>query len=149
MALGILRSNRGFTLLESLIVLTVVSAVLLFGIITVNPAMEWMQKRMFVSQLKADLYHAHSHAINRKERVSVSFSKGDNRYSATGESSGVLFIRDVPHPVKITGGSLSQLRFHITPDGTINHFGVVNFVLDDHPIDLTFHIGRGRFVVKE
>ncbi|GIN96370.1 hypothetical protein J6TS1_22400 [Siminovitchia terrae] len=149
MAYEKLRSNKGFTLLESLVVLLVVSVVLLFGMITVNPMMEWMQKKMFVSQLRSDLYHAHSHAINRKERVSVSFSRGSSQYSATGDSTGVLFIRDLPPPVKITGGSLKQLRFHITPDGTINNFGIVNFALNDQPIELIFHIGRGRFVVKE
>ncbi len=149
MLLDILRSRKGFTLLESLIVLTVVSVVLLLGIITVNPMVDWMKKRMFVSQLQSDLYYAYSHAINRKEKVSISFSRDDNRYSAIGDSSGVLFNRDITHPVKIRGGSLNQLRFHITPDGTINHFGTVNFFLNDQPIDLTIHIGRGRFVVKE
>lgn len=143
------RSNSGFTLLESLIVMSVVAIVLLFGIFTLNPLMEWVQKRMFISQLQSDLYHAQSHAINRKERVSIIFSRNDNRYSATGEASGILISRDLKHPVKITGGSLNQLRLHITPEGTINNFGSVNFDLNKQVIVLNFHIGRGRFVVKE
>lgn len=149
MALENLHSNKGFTLLESLIVLSVVSVVLLFGILALNPVMEWMQKRMFVSQLQSDIYQAHSYAINRREKVLFVFSRDDNRYSATGESGGLLFKRDIPPPVKITGGTLNQLWFHITPDGTINHFGYVHFSLNDQVIELSFNIGRGRFVVKE
>lgn len=144
-----LRSSDGFTLLESLIVISVVSIVLLFGVFSLNPIMELMQKRMFISQLESDLYYAQSHAINRKERVSIIFSRSDNRYSATGESSGILFNRGLQHSVKISGGSLNQLRLHITPEGTINNFGSVIFDLNNQTIELNFHIGRGRFVVKE
>lgn len=149
MMLSKIHSKEGFTLIEMLIVLTVVSVVLVFGIFTMKPVMEWMQKRMFISQLQSDLYRAHSYAITRKEKISIVFLQDENRYYAEGESSGILLNRDVQPPVSITGGSLNQLRLHITHDGTINNFGNVDFEVNGQAIELAFHIGRGRFVVKE
>lgn len=143
-----LHSNKGFTIIEMLVVLAVLSAVLFLGIFTFQPIKVWMQKKLFISQLQSDLYHAHSYAINRKERIVLTFPRDNTYYSAVDQSSSVIFIRELSEPIKIAGdGTLT--RFHITPDGTISNFGKVNFLLNKEKIELTVYIGRGRFVVKE
>ncbi|MFD1705395.1 competence type IV pilus minor pilin ComGD [Siminovitchia sediminis] len=148
-ALKVVRSGTGFTLLETLIVLSIVSMVLLFGVITLHPVMGWVQKKMFISQLENDLYHAHAHAMNREDRVIIAFSLSEQQYTAKGESGGLLFARKLHPSVRLTGGTLYRLQLSITPDGTVNHFGNVQFTVHDQPLELAFHIGRGRFIVKE
>jgi competence protein ComGD len=139
-------NDRGFTLPEMLIVLAVVSIMAAIGVAAVQPALEWTQKRMFISQLESDLYHVQSQAINRKETIVFQFSKEQNQYAAMAGSKTIL-TRELPAPIRMTGGNLS--RFHITPDGTISHFGTVQFQLNGHEMELTIFLGRGRFIVKE
>lgn len=137
--------SRGFTLLELLVVLSVVSVVLSLGTAVLSPLLEWSQKKMFIAQLQSDLFHAHSHAIDKKENVIVTFSKEKNQYEAVAVQGDVLFHRKIK-PATITEGTLS--RFHITPEGNVSNFGKVNFRLNNLKIELTVYIGRGRFSVK-
>lgn len=141
-----IRSVKGFTLLEMLIVLAVVSIMLAVGIAGVKPVMEWVQKQMFITQLESDLYYAHSYAINRKETIVFRFSKEQNVYEAASGRKTII-KRKFPDSIKMTGGNLS--RFHITPEGTISYFGTVQFQVNDTAVKLTIYLGRGRFNVKK
>lgn len=139
------RSLKGFTLLEMLIVLAVISVMLAIGMAGIKPATGWVQKQMFITQLESDLYLAHSYAINRKETIIFRFSKDQNQYEAAS-GSNLIVKRELPANIKMTGGNLT--RFHITPDGTISHFGTVRFQANDSVVELTIYLGRGRFIVK-
>ncbi len=144
----LIQSNKGFTLLEIMFVVVVLSVILSIALIQVKPTWDWLQKKMFISQIQSDLYYAHSYAINRKETVVIRISEAKNEYEARASSSNhLLFHRSIPRPIHITQSNLNH--FHLTPQGTISNFGTVQFTSNGQSFKLTFHIGRGRFIVQQ
>lgn len=140
--------ERGFTLMEMLIVIGTISIILSFSLFTLKSFTDVVQKRTFIHQLKADIYYAHSYAINRKETVVFSFSPSSNKYEAVLRDSGDLLLRrKFPNSIYIAHTNLES--FTITPAGTVSNFGTVTFRQNQQTIKITFYIGRGRFSIEE
>lgn len=140
--------EQGFTLLELLIVLTVLTIVFSFSVITLGSFADKMKKNLFITQLQSDLYYAHAYAIHQKEPVLVSFSITENMYQANAVGTKkILFQRKLPPSIYLEKSNLT--RFTITSEGTVSNFGTVLFKVHDGSIKLTFYIGRGRFSVQE
>ncbi|MBS4209610.1 competence type IV pilus minor pilin ComGD [Bacillus sp. FJAT-50079] len=142
------RNNRqdGFTLIEMLVVISVLTILLSFSLFSFKHFHDWMQRELFITQLQSDLYYAQAFAINRKESVHVKFLKEENQYEAVAQSGELLLKRKIRTPIYIS--ELSVLSYTITSEGTVSHFGTVTFKHQDHSIQLTFYIGRGRFNVR-
>ncbi len=135
-------------MLEVLIVISVLTVLLSFSVIKLQPIWETMQKKMFITKLQADLYYAHSYAMNRKESVTVSFPIGNNEYQAiSGKSKELLFKRQIPSPIFLAATNLNSIV--ITAEGNVSNFGTMTFQMNDRKFTMTFYIGRGRFLVKE
>ncbi|WP_062104692.1 competence type IV pilus minor pilin ComGD [Bacillus niameyensis] len=141
------QSEKGFTLIEMMIVLAVISIILSFSILTLKSFSEMIQKKMFVTQLESDLYYAHSYALNRRETVVFSFSILSNEYNAVTATGEVIFVRKLPHSIYIEKTNLHS--FSITPRGTVSNFGTVNFRHNQKTFKMTVYIGRGRFSIEK
>ncbi|MCJ7839316.1 prepilin-type N-terminal cleavage/methylation domain-containing protein [Lederbergia sp. NSJ-179] len=143
------RSRDGFTLIEMLIVLSVISIILLFSIFMFRSFSESMQKRLFFTQLESDLYYAHAYAQNRKEAVQVRFSRGSKQYEMlVGKQQPELFlIRKFPPSIYIKESTISS--FVITPDGNVSTFGIITFQHNQTTVKVSFNIGKGRFNIEE
>ncbi|MCM3111446.1 competence type IV pilus minor pilin ComGD [Lederbergia lenta] len=142
------RREQGFTILELLIVLTILMVILSFSVLSLGNFAETMQKRLFITQLQSDLYYAHAYAIHQKEPILVNFSITENKYQATVISNNkLLFQRKLPISIYLQQSNLT--KFTITRDGTVSNFGTILFRVHNESIKLTFYIGRGRFSVQE
>ena len=143
-----LGDQDGFTLLEAMVVISVLTVSLSLAVHTFKPLWAKVNKKMFITKLEADLYYAHSYAISRKERVNVTISRLNNEYSAMDAGTGkYLYRRKLSVSNRIAETNIP--RYTITPDGNISPFGTVVFQSGEVQIKLTTHIGRGRFVVSE
>ncbi|MEK3890745.1 competence type IV pilus minor pilin ComGD [Bacillus sp. FSL K6-3431] len=140
--------ERGFTLLEVLIVITVLTVMLSFSVFTLGNFAEVMQKQLFITKLQSDLFYAQAYAIHQKEPVVVRFSKVKNGYQAMSKDTQTfLFERKIPAPIYLSESNLVSLTF--TAEGTVSNFGTIIFKMGNKSIKLTFYIGRGRFSVQE
>src|SRR5690606_905322 len=139
--------SKGFTLIEVLIVITITTIILTTSVIAWNSLWETVQKRTFIAQLQTDLYHAHAFAINRQEAVTVSFHITNNRYQAETGKKVVLFYRYLPNNCFITKATIT--KFSISPQGTVSHFGKIDFQINAQPVRLSLGIGSGRFSFEE
>ncbi|MDH5160118.1 competence type IV pilus minor pilin ComGD [Heyndrickxia oleronia] len=141
----VLKGSRGFTFIEVLIVLLVLTIFLLLGSASVKKMRGSIERNVFITQLEADLYYAQSYAINRHESVLVQFYPFYNQYTALSTSdSTILFDRKLPQSIDmLSGGSLTS--YTILPSGNISKFGTLRFKSDKREMKLIFYIGRGRF----
>ncbi|MEK5523498.1 competence type IV pilus minor pilin ComGD [Heyndrickxia sp. FSL W8-0423] len=143
-----IKNNRGFTLMEVLIVLLVLSIFIGLGFTSMKPIWSSLEKGMFISQMEADLYYVQSYAVNRHESVVVQFYPFNDRYIATSVTSKSKIVdRTLPASVDMMNGSFTS--FMITPDGNTNKFGTLKFKHSGKEMKLIFNIGRGRFRIEE
>lgn len=145
----LLNRQEGFTLIEMIIVLLVmgifitISATVYSSIKTVSTPFE--------TQLTNDLYHAQLYAITEKQYVTVRFDAESQRYKMfTGYSPGEVVLADVRFPENVElleDGTLSYFRY--LPSGNTTTFGVVRFIVDGSPVNIHFHLAKGRFYVEK
>ncbi|QQZ10872.1 competence type IV pilus minor pilin ComGD [Heyndrickxia vini] len=144
----IIKDNRGFTLIEVLVVLIVLSIFIGLGFTRMKPIWRSLEKGMFISQMEADLYFVQAYAVNRHESVVVQFYPFNDRYIATSVTSNSKILdRTLPTSIDMMNGSFTS--YTITPDGNINKFGTLKFKHSEKELKLIFNIGRGRFRIEE
>ncbi|MDQ0342204.1 competence protein ComGD [Lederbergia wuyishanensis] len=142
------KNQNGFTLLETLIVISVTTIILSFSFFTLKTFATLMQKNMFLNQLQSDLYLAHSYAINREETVTFRFSRISQQYEAVSKDANKAIInKKLPYSIRIEESNLPS--FNITPDGNVSNFGTMLLNVNGKYVKITFYIGRGRFLVEE
>ncbi|MBS4217161.1 GspH/FimT family pseudopilin [Bacillus sp. FJAT-49711] len=142
------KNNKGFTLLEVLIVISVMTIIFSFSFFTMKSFWGLMQKNMFLNQLQSDIYFAHSYAINQQETIIFRFSSINQQYQAvTKDTNDVMIQRKFPAAIKIVESNIPS--FSITPDGNVSNFGTMILSINEKRVKITFYIGRGRFLIEE
>ncbi|PLR76489.1 competence protein ComG [Bacillus sp. V3-13] len=142
-----LRDESGFTLIESLFVLSIFLVVAFVLVFTNKPHYVSAQKSIFFSELSADLYFAQQYAISHQQEVTVNFIPGENYYYIRDREQ-IIIERHYPKGITVYEGTL-KLRFQFQADGSIAKFG--SFFVDIAGVTyrVTFQIGKGRFYIAE
>lgn len=143
-----LKYQAGFTLFESLLVLTIFGVLL---IILPNQPLRHVQEsiegRQFFNQLKSYVNLAQYTAIIQGTTVSVQFSPQQNLiYTQTNAS----LLVDLP-PLNLPSNWSVNTSFRLTylPNGHIGHFKTIYF---SHPkfglVQFVPHLGSGRYEIR-
>lgn len=158
MGLSLLLSQRnkqmtvkcnGFTLVETLIVLSVFLIMSFSSFVLLKPTHNFLQSQQFFSQLKSDLFFAQQYAISHQEEVTVHIMPESNYYYIRTRFNGsVLVERTFSPEIKVREGSL-KFYFQYMADGNTNTFGSFYVDIGDKRYRMTLLIGRGRFYVVE
>ncbi|OIK11765.1 competence protein ComG [Bacillus sp. MUM 116] len=143
------RSQAGFTLIESLLVLTIFLIISSITVFSIKPQSNRIEDEVFISQLKADLIYAQQYAISHQHEVTVSFMENEYNYYIF-ESNDIprLVERYYSRDIHVNPGTL-PLYFRFLPDGNVSKFGSFTVVTKDKQFRITFLLGKGRFYVKE
>jgi competence protein ComGD len=142
-----LKNEKGFTLLESLFVLSIFLLILSMSFLPLRPQQNQLEAKLFFSQLKSDLLYAQQYAVTNQCLVRVNFMSTENHYYIRKQSGEVLIRRDYSNKIIIREGS-QLLHFYYLYSGNINSFGSIYVYIDKKRYQMTFQLG-GRFYVKE
>ncbi|WP_343070788.1 competence type IV pilus minor pilin ComGD [Bacillus sp. REN10] len=147
--MNFLRNQKGMSMLEILMVLSIVLIILTAAMIPYPKMIENMEKEKFIDQLQADLYLAQSHAISKQQIVNVQLLTTRDAYQmkTLTAPSTILVQRQFPDSIRHLDGSLQEIRF--LPNGNTNRFGTMLFQYKEKYIKVVFQIGKGRFYVEE
>ncbi|WP_102274582.1 competence type IV pilus minor pilin ComGD [Cytobacillus massiliigabonensis] len=144
-----INSEDGFTLLESLFVLSVFLIIASISAFVFKSQFVSLEKQQFISQLRADLLYGQQYAMSHQVLVTVNILPEENSYYLReGYNKGFLIKREIPEVVTIKEGSM-KLFFQFKPDGNINRFGSFLIKVDKVWYRMTFLIGKGRFYVAK
>ncbi|MGN7402260.1 competence type IV pilus minor pilin ComGD [Cytobacillus praedii] len=142
-------SESGFTLLESLFVLSVFLIIASASAILLKSQFLSLEKQQFISQLKSDLLYGQQYAMSNQILVTVHILPEENYYYLReGHNKGFLIERAIPAAITIMEGTM-KLFFQFHPDGNINRFGTFIIIVDKVRYKMTFLIGKGRFYVAK
>jgi competence protein ComGD len=141
--------SNGFTLIETLIVLSAFLIISFSSFLLLKPTDHYLQSQLFFSQLKSDLFLAQQYAIAHQEEVTVHIMPESNYYYIRTRFNGPMLVERTYSPeIKVREGSL-KLYFQFLADGNTNKFGSFFIEVGNKRYRLTLLIGRGRFYVVE
>lgn len=144
-----IQNERGYTLIESLLVLSVFMILTTVTAFSLKPQSVMMNEQLFLSQLKSDLLYSQQYAISHQCAVYVLFKEDNYHYTIyIRYDLPALIERDYPKNIKVYSGSL-PLYFNFLPDGNSNKSGSLYIQTVSKLYRLTFLIGKGRFYVVE
>lgn len=142
-------NQKGFTLIESLLVLSVFLIISSVTAFSLKPQYMMIDDQSFFTQLKADLFYAQQYAISHQCEVNVIFSETQFKYQVfIRYDLPVLVERNYSKNMTVYGGSL-PLYFRFLPSGNASKFGSFFIKTKDKLFRMTILIGEGRFYVVE
>lgn len=144
-----IRNNQGFTLIESLFVLSIFLIIASITAVLVKPHFFYFEKQLFFSHLKSDLLYAQQYALTHQTDVVVQFLPDQHKYTAQVKlGSETIISREYSPQFEIRKGTM-PLYFQYGPSGNTNKFGSFYIMAGEERYLITFLIGRGRFYVAK
>ena len=143
------RNEKGHTLIEMLLVLTGFLIISSVTILLVKPHYSLLDKQLFFTQLKSDLYFAQQYAISHQREVTVTIISEQHFYYIRDRvTDPILVKRSYSSDIKVMEGSM-PLYFLFLPDGNVSRFGSFLVRMGSKTHRVTLLIGKGRFYVSE
>ncbi|MEG0260321.1 MAG: competence type IV pilus minor pilin ComGD [Lysinibacillus sp.] len=143
-----MKNEKGFTLIEMLLVLFVVMS--LTGIVmklTIKTAEDKEMER-FLTQLQLDIQYIQIDAMQRDTSLFIKFEEVPESYVVKKDFKTVLYRRLLPK--NVTFARTSTLKtIHFTPTGNVRQFGSLIFITPKGNKRVTINIGKGRMRIDE
>lgn len=138
----------GFTLIEQLMSLTILTILILMILPMTFTRMDDVEEQQFFKILSNDILYVQNMAINHPSlRTRLRFHQ--THYEVlTGYIVEKSFRRPIPDGWKISSNYLSEIAFSKT--GTIRQAGTITITTSNNKYDLIFPLGKGReYIVKK
>lgn len=139
--------NKGFTLLEVVIVLALLMAGLVFALPAYNAITVEKEEKRFFELLRNDIYFAQSLAYGSKNTVSVFFRANPSRYEVGEGLINPLIYRQTPKTVAIKNSNLGMISYGTS--GSVLASGTIQFETSTGLKTIVVHLGKGRVVFSE
>ncbi|GHH96985.1 competence type IV pilus minor pilin ComGD [Neobacillus kokaensis] len=142
-------NQKGFTLAESLIVLSVFMILSTVTVFSLKPEHTMLEDEAFLTQLQADLYYAQNYALSHQHEVLFIIMQNQYFYKLSERTELPPFLqRSYSKSFYLTEGTI-PLTIKFLPNGNVSKFGSFYIRTNNKVYRLTFLIGRGRFYVAE
>ncbi len=146
------KTNAGFTLIEMLLVLTIISVCMLLTIASSQTYAEGRKLDYLVRQFREDVLYGQYFAMTRKKSVYIAFYDRDTHVEYAIYDTSIygkaLISRILPEGVTFSLGTLGQLLYY-NSTGNINKSGTMFIESGHHKYKVVFLLGRGRFYVEK
>ncbi|ALQ69815.1 MULTISPECIES: comG operon protein ComGD [Bacillus] len=141
--------QKGFTLLEMLLVLFAISVLSMVTYYNVHSLYEKQKIEQFLRQFSNDILYMQQLAINRQKHYTLRWHKDRHMYYI-GESSTNLSIikREYDSDIQIDLNTFPNPMTY-NPSGNINRGGTILLSYRSYKYDIVFQLGRGRFTYRE
>ncbi|CAG9619269.1 hypothetical protein BACCIP111883_00036 [Sutcliffiella rhizosphaerae] len=143
--------EEGFTLLESLLILSFVSILLSITVLKLSTMEDKHIGRYFIEQFNNDLLFAQQYALSTRSNVHVIFMPTNNSYlirQGTFQAT-TLVTRSYHRTIQIDTRTMGE-RFAFLGNGSIDKSGALIVSVDGlENYRYVFTLGKGRFYVEE
>lgn len=142
-------NTKGFTLIESLIVLSIVAIISTVTLFLMKPYQLFFEKKLFLSQLQSDFYVAQQYAISHQRDITVTILPEQKYYYIRDRYDAPFVLeRYYSSNVNIKPGSLT-LSFKFLPNGNANQIGSFYIQIGEKYYRFTMQLGKGRFYIVD
>ncbi|MGN8234655.1 competence type IV pilus minor pilin ComGD [Priestia flexa] len=142
-------NQKGFTLIESLIVLAIVQVMVLIIVINLKPLMAHYQLTSFLRQLQADTFYTQQIAITTQRPARLTFELANSRYLLLKiGAERPIMQRGYHSNIRVVFSSgTSSIQYN--EQGNISQAKSLFISSNKETYKVTFQIGRGRFYVTK
>ncbi|MRX72614.1 prepilin-type N-terminal cleavage/methylation domain-containing protein [Bacillus lacus] len=142
--------ERAFTLIETLLVLSIFTVLLLLTAIHIQPIIEQKKVDHFFEQLEEDILFAQQYAMVNSHSMILYYgpAQRDYRIVKSGLKSEEVIKRELHQNMEIIPLTLSN-HIIFNSAGNINSSGALQVKYKKRTFKVTFYLGRGRFRVEE
>lgn len=141
------RNEKGFTLLETILVLSIVMVITSSIIYVATSKVLEAEERRFFRQFHLDMQRMQSIAIAEAKLTHLYFDGNGSRYVG-GLTDAPLFEYKLPKHMRLAKEStLKRVSFH--PNGTVSQFGTFYFETSSGEKMVTIYIGGGKVNYEE
>jgi competence protein ComGD len=142
--------SRGFTLLESLLVLSIVSIIISVTFLKFSSVHGNNMEEQFLMEFKNDILFAQQYALSTQRNVNVLFYPAENYYVVTQGAFTAPLIKRTYHPAMTIDTRTMGDRFFFLGTGGISKAGTMMvFNNGKERFRYIFTLGKGRFYVEE
>nr|WP_255573146.1 competence type IV pilus minor pilin ComGD [Anoxybacillus sp. ST4] len=143
-------NERGFTLIEMLIVLFIVTTIMAFTVPPLQQTVAERQLQYFLEQFSNDMLYAQQYAMSRKKTVTIIFHFDTCRYQVKegGTFGKELLVRSFPSPFQFQLATLSPPLMYY-PNGHINKAGTLLVAYGNKRYKIVFQLGKGRLYAQK
>ncbi|WP_190279503.1 competence type IV pilus minor pilin ComGD [Ornithinibacillus gellani] len=138
-------NEKGFTLIEMLLVLVIWSIIVLLGAPLVSSIIEQQEEKHFFNQLESDILYVQNMTIGTGEYMRMHMH--ETKYDIIDRESGKRITRQLPDGWKI------QVR--VSPVISFSSFGVIKnpgsftITTKNKKYSVVFRFGKGREYIEE
>ncbi|OAS85117.1 competence type IV pilus minor pilin ComGD [Metabacillus litoralis] len=141
--------KNGFTLVESLLVLSIVTIMSFVLIVNIFPIYHEKVIETFLEQFEKDMMYAQQYALVNDEPVYILFAVERNQYKiVTGESAKTLLSSNYQHKIQIEGVTLKN-RVTFNSNGSIQKSGTMLITYNGSSYKVIFYLGKGRMKIEK
>ncbi|WP_269915886.1 competence type IV pilus minor pilin ComGD [Psychrobacillus psychrodurans] len=134
-------NQKGFTMIEMLLVLSIVIVVSSSVLLLTSTKMKEMEEERFYRQLHLDIQRLQAISITDYRYTHLTFPANRTKYQGK-IADKLLFEKELPKHMRLSVDStLKGIAFH--PGGNVNDFGNFLFETDKGEKRITIYIGRG------
>lgn len=141
--------QKGFTLLEMLLVLFAISVLSMVTYFHVHSLYEKQKIEQFLRQFSNDILYMQQLAINRQKHYTLRWHKDRHMYYI-GESSTdhSIIKREYDSDIQLDLNTFPNPMTY-NPSGNINRGGTILLSYRSYKYEIVFQLGRGRFTYRE
>ena len=141
--------QKGFTLLEMLLVLFAISVLSMVTYFNVHSLYEKQKIEQFLRQFSNDILYMQQLAINRQKHYTLRWHKDRHMYYI-GESSTdhSIIKREYDSDIQLDLNTFPNPMTY-NPSGNINRGGTILLSYRSYKYEIVFQLGRGRFTYRE
>ncbi|MGE6311658.1 competence type IV pilus minor pilin ComGD [Bacillus cereus] len=141
--------QKGFTLLEMLLVLFAISVLSVVTHFNVTSLHEKQRAEQFLKQFSNDILYMQQLAIKRQKHYTLRWFKEKHMYYISESETGFLIAkREYDKDVQIDLHTFPNPMTY-NPSGNINRGGTILLFYRGYKYEIVFQLGRGRFTYRE
>ncbi|QWH62632.1 type II secretion system protein [Bacillus mycoides] len=141
--------QKGFTLLEMLLVLFAISVLSVVTHFNVTSLHEKQKVEQFLKQFSNDILYMQQLAIKRQKHYTLRWFKEKHMYYISESETDLLIVkREYDKDVQMDLHTFPNPMTY-NPSGNINRGGMILLSYRGYKYEIVFQLGRGRFTYRE
>lgn len=136
----------GFTLIEMLIVLTILYLIIIISVPLVTSTFAKVEEKQFLNTFQSDVLYLQNISIGSKDHIRMMFRE-DHYEISNYMKNRTLIYRDYPDNMSIDARTMKYVSFN--DKGSIRYPGVIHMETALKSYRIVFPLGKGRFYVDE